>query len=79
METHDRASLRRLTLFMFNIFLVLDKKGTFLSSMGMLLDVDWRYGGTFLLSNPPPVQLVSGANQLRIMIYNYLKDNTFHL
>lgn len=79
METHDRVSLRRLTLFLFNILLVLDKKGTFLSSMGMLLDVGWRYAGTFLLLNPPPVQLVSTTNQLRIVIYNYLKDNAFHL
>ena len=55
------------------------QKGTFLSSMGILLDVDWRYEGAFLLLNPPPVQLVSTTNQLRIMIYNYLKDNTFHL
>ena len=38
METHDRASLRRLPLFGFIILLVLDKKGTFLSSMEVLLD-----------------------------------------
>ena len=38
METHDRASLRRPPLFLFIILLVLDKKGAFLSSMGMLLD-----------------------------------------
>ena len=38
METHDRASLRRPPLFLFNILLVLDKKGAFLSSMGVLLD-----------------------------------------
>lgn len=39
METHDPASLRRPPLFLFNILLVLDKKGTFLSSMGIILDV----------------------------------------
>ena len=50
METHDRASLRRLPLFWFIILLVLDKKGTFLSSMGMLLD-EKRYMGGGNLSN----------------------------
>lgn len=39
METHDRASLRRPPLFLFIILLVLDKKGAFLSSMGIILDV----------------------------------------
>lgn len=79
METHGRASLRRPDPLFVHYFTCTGQKSAFLSSMGILLDVGWRYAGTFLLPNPPPVQLDSSANQLRIMIYNYLKDNTFHL
>lgn len=45
METHDRASLRRPPLFWFIILLVLDKKGAFLSSMGIILDEKRYMGG----------------------------------
>ena len=46
-----------LTLFLFIVLLVLDKKGTFLSSMGILLDVGWRYEGGYLSNREHVVSL----------------------
>ena len=79
METHDRASPTPSSPLFVQYFTCTGQKKYFFVQYGDIIGRKKIYAGAFLLSNPPPVQLVSTTNQLRIVIYNYLKDNAFHL